>query len=992
MRERGDKSARKRRNEEARKRGNEEVGKRGGEEARQDGLRSSSAHYSLPHYPLPRYPLPHFLAAATLLLGAIYYLDRIAQWFAYDDEGGYLYAAWRIGAGELPYRDFLTPKLPAFLYPGALVLKLTDNSVFAIRALSGLLTLGAVALLYLTLRRLWGDRAALLAMVPCLIQRDFFWAARFFRPEAYMLFWDALGLYLFVRFYGAGSEDFSRYRWGLVASGVAFALATLSNLFGLLPLLGCFLFLASQAWRERTWHREVRSALWMGVPCALLGGLTVGFFLLLTPDFLRDVLGHHLRQGRQLTPWQVALKGLKLYWDYFRAQPILILLAVIGAMRSLRSRYHLASIFVWQLPTALAFLVISRELQARHLVYLVPSLAALTAIGLDSLWGSRRLGWGALAWRGGLIALLLGAALYPSWRDNRRVAAQWERDTQRLAAYIQAHTGPDDYVLSDYPGLNFFARRKTTPLAAGISRGAAKSGQIMGHDLIGEIEAYNVQMVILNVAQGAHQLVNLRDYPAFKQYVQTHFHLAGRTIRDYRLLELYHRQDLWPGKIVDVNFGDKLRLSGFQWMRDEAPPGQELQVKMRWQSTQTMQTDYRVTLTLRDEAGHLWGLGSKRLNDIDAQTYWDKHGLEQAVLIPTSQWPVAETTVEAFELPVDLATPPGEYTVLVRVHPEGVWDGLPIRSPGATASGFDYPLGRVRVLPAPQPPSAEALEIARPRRANFGGDIRLLGWDVSSTDARPGDTLHLSLFWEAQHSPRADYTARLWLIDERGEFGGEVRAAPAGAQYPTGQWHAGEVLRGQYELMVDAAAPTGTYSLMLNLFDGAGHPLRVPDLQLGRITVSGRQRLFEVPTTIQHPLQAELGEMVRFLGYDLPRREVSPGDMLSLTLYWQTIRRMDTSYTVFTHLLDENSRIWGQKDNIPVQSTYPTTGWLPGEVIVDHYEIPVRKDAPPGLYRIEIGLYDAATGIRLPVVNPADQALLGDHLLLEEEIIVGGKH
>jgi hypothetical protein len=292
------------------------------------------------------------------------------------------------------------------------------------------------------------------------------------------------------------------------------------------------------------------------------------------------------------------------------------------------------------------------------------------------------------------------------------------------------------------------------------------------------------------------------------------------------------------------------------------------------------------------------------------------------------------------------------------------------------------------VLPAPQPPSVEALEIARPRRADFGGDVHLLGWDASTTEARPGDRLYLSLYWQAQRSPQANYMARLWLIDERGQFGGEVRAAPAGAQYPTSQWRAGEVLRGQVDLTVDAATPAGGYSLMLNLFDESGEALRISDLRLGTVTVSGRQRLFEVPATIQHEVKAELGGLVRFLGYDLPQREVSPGDGLPLTLYWQALRRSDTSYTVFTHLLDEHHRIWGQQDNLPVGGTYPTTGWLPGEVIVDPYQIPVRDDAPPGRYQIEVGLYDGATGLRLPVVDPTDQALLGDHLLLPEEVTV----
>ncbi len=80
-------------------------------------------------------------------------------------------------------------------------------------------------------------------------------------------------------------------------------------------------------------------------------------------------------------------------------------------------------------------------------------------------------------------------------------------------AYIQGHTAPDDVVISDYPGLNFYARRASMPIAAGISRGAAASGQIMGANLIGEIEASHAEMVLLNVAQGAHQFSHLLDYP-----------------------------------------------------------------------------------------------------------------------------------------------------------------------------------------------------------------------------------------------------------------------------------------------------------------------------------------------------------------------------------------------------------------------------------------------------------------------------------------------
>jgi len=49
------------------------------------------------------------LCAALLIAGAFYYLRGNTRWLAYDDEGGYLYAAWRITQGEMPYWDLLTP-------------------------------------------------------------------------------------------------------------------------------------------------------------------------------------------------------------------------------------------------------------------------------------------------------------------------------------------------------------------------------------------------------------------------------------------------------------------------------------------------------------------------------------------------------------------------------------------------------------------------------------------------------------------------------------------------------------------------------------------------------------------------------------------------------------------------------------------------------------------------------------------------------------------
>jgi hypothetical protein len=159
----------------------------------------------------------------------------------------------------------------------------------------------------------------------------------------------------------------------------------------------------------------------------------------------------------------------------------------------------------------------------------------------------------------------------------------------------------------------------------------------------------------------------------------------------------------------------------------------------------------------------------------------------------------------------------------------------------------------------------------------------------------------------------------------------------------------------------------------------------VGTVALGSLVVQGQERRFTVPP-IQHLVEANLGHRVKLLGYDLSAETLKAGDTLRLTFYWQAQRQMVTSYTVFTHLLDKDSHIWGQKDSIPCDGTRPTTGWVEGEVIADEYNIVVQPDAPPGEYVIEVGMYEAETGQRLPVLDEEGQ-VQGDRVLLGKMVV-----
>jgi hypothetical protein len=58
-------------------------------------------------------------------------------------------------------------------------------------------------------------------------------------------------------------------------------------------------------------------------------------------------------------------------------------------------------------------------------------------------------------------------------------------------------------------------------------------------------------------------------------------------------------------------------------------------------------------------------------------------------------------------------------------------------------------------------------------------------------------------------------------------------------------------------------------------------------------------------------------------------------------------------------VIDPSGRTIGGQDNQPVNGTYPTSWWTPGEYVIDRYEIKATGAA------IEVGLYDPETGERL---------------------------
>jgi hypothetical protein len=100
------------------------------------------------------------------------------------------------------------------------------------------------------------------------------------------------------------------------------------------------------------------------------------------------------------------------------------------------------------------------------------------------------------------------------------------------------------------------------------------------------------------------------------------------------------------------------------------------------------------------------------------------------------------------------------------------------------------------------------------------------------------------------------------------------------------------------------------------------------------------------------------------------------GATVRLTLDWQSLRPMVTDHTVFVHVVDEEGTIWAQHDGEPVDGERPTSSWSLGEIVHDEYQIMIPVGGPREGYRVQAGLYDGETGVRLTVSDGATAVTL----------------
>jgi hypothetical protein len=370
-------------------------------------------------------------------------------------------------------------------------------------------------------------------------------------------------------------------------------------------------------------------------------------------------------------------------------------------------------------------------------------------------------------------------------------------------------------------------------------------------------------------------------------------------------------------------FGQSLRLVGYETQL--LAGDSTLKLSLYWQSPAYADEDYRVTVNLV-RAGTSF---------LEISTY-PTNGR-----YPTRVWESWETIRDDHWLPLSYLSA-GDYEIRLQIAGRG--GSLPVEGANSIAlARFAVPDTRREIRPGvPLSLSVEGREVIT--------GLKLWQADRYRTIKLPEFQPRMIVPFVWMGDPGQDERIEWLLVDDNDQVYPAQQASThfeyftVGPDWPAGDYRIrAEVWRDDTVLASQETQPLIT-------------------------VINKRPRLLQAPN-IAHPLDANFDNSVNLIGYDLPVRQLSPGEGVPVTLYWQGLRTMGQSYTVFTKLIDSQHQVWSSADRLPADG-YNTYYWLENEVVIDSFELPVDPAIPDDVYWLNVGLYEEIdkAAVSLPLV------------------------
>ncbi|MEM7033529.1 MAG: hypothetical protein AAF629_28520 [Chloroflexota bacterium] len=306
-------------------------------------------------------------------------------------------------------------------------------------------------------------------------------------------------------------------------------------------------------------------------------------------------------------------------------------------------------------------------------------------------------------------------------------------------------------------------------------------------------------------------------------------------------------------------------------------------------------------------------------------------------------------------------------------------------------------VGQSRILPALSQASQQYvreirdLDLVNGDLLHWNDPVQLNGVEIGPTSLvgfsttamiTPGESLDVTLFWQALAPIGTEYDLLVHVVDDRRQgWGADTLKKQSSDIYPSTYWRPGQdVVPDYHQIQLPNDMPIGRYQLAVSVFDPVQNsrlPVINPKVDSPDTVFVGRLKvpLVQEAQTPMVMVEANFADQIDLIGYSLETAELSRGQPLMLDLFWRSQQTIEQDLTVFVHLLDQTGTWIAGQDSPPLRGAYPTGIWDADEEIFD----PRRMDTgqiPNGEYQIAVGLYDPLTGARLAVNGEAQGQII----------------
>ncbi|MFC2030756.1 glycosyltransferase family 39 protein [Chloroflexota bacterium] len=99
--------------------------------------------------------------------------------------------------------------------------------------------------------------------------------------------------------------------------------------------------------------------------------------------------------------------------------------------------------------------------------------------------------------------------------------------------------------------------------------------------------------------------------------------------------------------------------------------------------------------------------------------------------------------------------------------------------------------------------------------SNLGEGLGLVGYALSTEQAKPGDEIFATLYWQALVQQGLDYEFHIVLVDDDGKVVWQQTGQPFEGHFPTSWWPPGRTMYDRYRLALPADLALGRYHLLV---------------------------------------------------------------------------------------------------------------------------------------------------------------------------------